>query len=65
MFKNLTVNPSDIDKKEVNFYNYSVNYLYKKYPGYNVEKVSEEGPADDEYMKILDKLEKKFKNKNI
>lgn len=60
-FKRLTVDPADIDKKMLNFYNYSVNYLHKKYPGYNIEKTSEEGPADEEYMKILNKLALKLK----
>lgn len=60
-FKGLTVDVSSIDKKILNFYNYSVNFLCNKYPGYDIEKSTEEGPADEEYMNVLGKIEDKLK----
>lgn len=58
-FMNINVSADAISQKVINFYNYSVDFLCKKYPGYDIEKSAEEGPADEEYMSVLSKIVKK------
>ena len=59
-FLQKNVKAEDIPSKVLNFYKYSVNYLSKKYRGFDPMKDDQEGPADEDYMKILNRVATKL-----
>jgi hypothetical protein len=53
----------DIPRSAVNFYSVAIHNLKKKYSGYDPDELSHEGPADEEYMKILQRVYDKASRK--
>lgn len=45
-----------IPRAAVNYYSVAVRSLKKKYSGYDPDELSHEGPADEEFMKILKRV---------
>lgn len=53
----------NIPRSAVNFYSVAIYNLRKKYSDYDPDELSHEGPADEEYMKILSRVYDKASRK--